>query len=127
MAKTILIVEDNVMNMKLFCALLERRGHKWLCACDGASAMAMAREHLPDLILMDMQLPDVSGMEVTNWIRQDPALSRIPIIAVTALAMKGDGERILLGGCDAYIPMPITIPEFLGVIENMLGEGWSIA
>ena len=127
MAKTILIVEDNVMNRKLFCALLQRRGHKPLCACDGVSALAMAREHLPDLILMDMQLPDVSGMEVTNWIRQDPALSRIPIIAVTALAMKGDGERILLGGCDAYIPMPITIPEFLGVIENMLGEGWTVA
>ena len=127
MAKTILIVEDNVMNMKLFCALLERRGHRSLCACDGMSALAMAREHLPDLILMDMQLPDVSGMEVTNWIRQDPTISRIPIIAVTALAMKGDGERILLGGCDAYIPMPITIPEFLGVIENMLGEGWTMA
>ena len=127
MAKTILIVDDNVMNMKLYSALLERRGHKALCASDGASALALAREFLPDLILMDMQLPDVSGMEVTNWIRQDPALSRIPIIAVTALAMKEDGERILLGGCDAYIPMPITIPEFLGVIENMLGEDWTIA
>lgn len=126
MAKTILIVEDNAMNMKLFSALLEKRGHRAICAYDGTTALALARAHQPDLILMDMQLPDVSGLEVTGWIKQDPSLSHIPIIAVTALAMKGDGERILLGGCDAYIPMPITIPEFLGVIENMLGEGWNI-
>jgi two-component system cell cycle response regulator DivK len=124
MPKTILIVEDNAMNMKLFSALLEKRGHRTIYAHDGMTALALAREHRPDLILMDVQLPDVSGLEVTGWIRQDPAISHTTIIAVTALAMKGDGERILLAGCDAYIPMPITIPEFLGVIENMLGEGW---
>ena len=123
MAKTVLIVEDNAMNMKLFSALLEKRGHKTVYAFDGMSALARAREYRPDLILMDVQLPDVSGLEVTGWIRQDPAISHTPIIAVTALAMKGDGERILEASCDAYIPMPITIPEFLGVIENMLGKG----
>lgn len=122
MAKSILIVEDNELNMKLFCEVLESLGHNSVPARDGTTALALAREHHPDLILMDMQLPDISGLEVTQRIKNDISLQHIPIIAVTAFAMKGDEERILAGGCDAYIPKPIQMKEFLGVIQKMLGE-----
>ena len=89
-AKTVLIVEDNDLNMKLFNDLLEAHGYDTLQARTGPEAILMAREHLPDLILMDIQLPEVSGLQVTNEIKQDAEMADIPVIAVTAFAMKGD-------------------------------------
>ena len=120
--KTILIVEDDELNMKLLRDILEVRGDKTICAYYGMTALPLAREHLPDLILMNISLSDVSGLEVTNWIKRDSALKHIPVIAVTGFAMKGDQDRILEGGCDAYIPKPIELQNFLGVLRKALGE-----
>ena len=90
MGKTVLIVEDNELNMKLFHDLLDAHGYATLQTRDGMEALAMAREHKPDLILMDIQLPEVSGLEVTKWIKEDDNLKSIPVVAVSAFAMKGD-------------------------------------
>src|SRR3546814_11065727 len=100
MSKTVLIVEDNELNMKLFNDLLEAHGYRTLKTRDGIQALSIAREHRPDLILMDIQLPEVSGLEVTKWLKEDDNLRRIPVIAVTAFAMKGDEEKIRQGGCE---------------------------
>ena len=108
MSKTVLIVEDNELNRKLFHDLLEAHGYDTLETRDGMEALKIAREHRPDLILMDIQLPEVSGLEVTKWIKEDDELREIPIIAVTAFAMKGDEEKIRQGGCEAYIAKPIS-------------------
>ena len=94
MAKTVLIVEDNELNMKLFHDLLEAHGYNTVQTRNGIEVMALAREHRPDLILMDIQLPEVSGLEVTRWLKDDEELRSIPVIAITAFAMKGDEERI---------------------------------
>ena len=94
MAKTVIIVEDNELNMKLFNDLLEAHGYKTLQTKDGRQALELAQRHHPDLIIMDIQLPEVSGLEVTRWIKSDDAIKDIPIIAVTAFAMKGDEEKI---------------------------------
>src|SRR4029077_8525821 len=102
MTKTILIVEDNELNMKLFHDLLDAHGYKTLQTRNGMEALSLAREHRPDLILMDIQLPEVSGLEVTKWLKEDDQLKTIPVVAVTAFAMKGDEERIREGGCEAY-------------------------
>ena len=101
--KKILIVEDNELNMKLFHDLLEVHGYATLQTKDGREALQLAREHRPDLILMDIQLPEVSGLEVTKWIKAGDELKSIPVIAVTAFAMKGDEEKIRSGGCEAYL------------------------
>ena len=121
MAKTILIVEDNELNMKLFHDLLEAHGYGTVQAKDGMEVLELAREHRPDLILMDIQLPEVSGLEVTKWLKDDKELKSIPVIAVTAFAMKGDEEKIREGGCEAYIAKPISVKSFMGVIEKVLG------
>lgn len=118
--KTILIVEDNDLNMKLFHDLLEAHGYRTVQTKDGMEALKLARLHRPDLILMDIQLPEVSGLEVTRWIREDADLKAIPIVAVTAFAMKGDEEKIRQGGCEAYIAKPISISKFLETIESFL-------
>ncbi len=118
--KTVLIVEDNELNMKLFTDLLDARGYETLQSRDGIEALKLAREHKPDLILMDIQLPEVSGLEVAKWIKEDDALKSIPIIAVTAFAMKGDEEKILKGGCVAYIAKPISIAQFVETIDHFL-------
>src|SRR5215831_5739666 len=89
MAKTVMIVEDNELNMKLFRDLLEAHGYRTVGTRNGTEALDLARAHHPDLILMDIQLPEVSGLEVTKWIKDDPELHRIPVVAVTAFAMKG--------------------------------------
>ena len=109
MAKTVLIVEDNELNIKLFNDLLEAHGYATLQTKDGIEAMKMARLHRPDLILMDIQLPEVSGLEVTKWLKEDPDLRAIPVVAVTAFAMKGDEDKIRQGGCEAYIAKPISV------------------
>jgi two-component system cell cycle response regulator DivK len=118
--KTVLIVEDNVLNMKLFHDLLEAHGYGVLEARTGPQALALAREHKPDLILMDIQLPEVSGLQVTQEIVNDSALAHIPVIAVTAFAMKGDEERIRAGGCRDYIAKPISVVEFLEKVKRYL-------
>lgn len=120
MTKTILIVEDNALNMKLFNDLLASQGFRTLQSSDGVSALETARRERPDLIVMDIQLPEVSGLEVTKWIKEDEALRHIPVIAVTAFAMKGDEEKIRDGGCEAYVSKPISVKSFLGVVQKHL-------
>ena len=120
MPKTILIVEDNELNMKLFHDLLESQGYDILQTRDGIEALKIARDEKPDLILMDIQLPEVSGLEVTKWIKEDDSIRSIPIIAVTAFAMKGDEEKFRDGGCEAYIAKPISVNGFLATIERFL-------
>ena len=122
MAKTVLIVEDNELNMKLFHDLLEAHGYATLATRNGFEAMDLARAHRPDLILMDIQLPEVSGLEVTKWLKEDDDLRAIPVIAVTAFAMKGDEERIRQGGCEAYISKPISVAKFLETVRSYLGD-----
>jgi two-component system cell cycle response regulator DivK len=120
MAKTILIVEDNELNMKLFRDLLEAQGYGILQTRDGMQALDIARAERPDLIVMDIQLPQVSGLEVTKWIKADDDLKHIPVIAVTAFAMKGDEEKIREGGCEAYVAKPISVNDFLATIKKFL-------
>ncbi|SDR39376.1 response regulator [Pseudovibrio sp. Tun.PSC04-5.I4] len=122
MQKTVLIVEDNELNMKLFNDLLEAHGYTTLQSRSGMEAIDLARAHKPDLILMDIQLPEVSGLEVTKWIKEDDELKAIPVIAVTAFAMKGDEERIRQGGCEAYISKPISVASFLETVSGFLKE-----
>jgi two-component system, cell cycle response regulator DivK len=118
--KTVLIVEDNELNMKLFHDLLEAHGYHILQTRDGMEALQIARDHKPDLILMDIQLPEVSGLQVTKWIKQDNTLKHIPVVAVTAFAMKGDEEKIREGGCEAYLAKPISVLAFLQTVERFL-------
>ncbi len=119
--KKVLIVEDNELNMKLFNDLLDAHGYKTLQTRDGMEALDMAREHRPDLILMDIQLPEVSGLEVTKWLKADDELQSIPVVAVTAFAMKGDEEKIREGGCEAYISKPISVATFLDTVRKFIG------
>jgi len=122
MTKTILIVEDNELNMKLFHDLLDAHGYRTLQTRNGMEALELARQHHPDLILMDIQLPEVSGLEVTKWLKDDETLASIPVVAVTAFAMKGDEERIREGGCEAYISKPISVATFLETIRQYAGD-----
>ena len=119
-AKRVLIVEDNELNMKLFHDLLEAHGYRTLQTKDGMEALRLARHYRPDIILMDIQLPEVSGLEVTKWIKEDDDLRSIPVIAVTAFAMKGDEEKIRKGGCEAYIAKPISVSRFLETVGHFL-------
>jgi two-component system cell cycle response regulator DivK len=121
MSKKVLIVEDNELNMKLFHDLLDSQGYETLQTREGLQALALARQHRPDLILMDIQLPEISGLEVTKWLKDDEELSHIPVVAVTAFAMKGDEERIRQGGCEAYISKPISVMHFLDTVRKHLG------
>jgi two-component system, cell cycle response regulator DivK len=116
----VLIVEDNALNMKLFNDLLVAHGYETLQSRDGVEALAMARRYHPDLILMDIQLPEVSGLQVTKWIKEDESLCMIPIIAVTAFAMKGDKEKMRDGGCQDYIAKPISVASFIQTVERFL-------
>jgi two-component system, cell cycle response regulator DivK len=120
--KTVLVVEDNELNMKLFNDLLEAHGYGVIQTRDGLSALDLAREHMPDLILMDIQLPEVSGIEVTKWLKEDDQLRSIPVIAVTAFAMKGDEQKIREGGCEAYVSKPISVIGFLKTIDSFIGK-----
>ncbi|HEV7873199.1 MAG TPA: response regulator [Enterovirga sp.] len=120
MTKTVLIVEDNELNMKLFSDLLEAHGYATLKTANGIEAIDIARAHHPDLILMDIQLPEVSGLDVTRWLKEDDDLKSIPVIAVTAFAMKGDEERIREGGCEAYLSKPISVAKFLETVRTYL-------
>lgn len=121
MSKTVMIVEDNELNMKLFHDLLEANGYRTIQTRNGTEALSLAREHRPDLILMDIQLPEVSGLDVTRWIKEDETIRHIPVIAVTAFAMKGDEERIRAGGCEAYLSKPISVTKFIETVRHFLG------
>ncbi|MEJ0062235.1 MAG: response regulator [Alphaproteobacteria bacterium] len=118
--KCILIVEDNELNIKLFRDLLQAHGYQTMQTKDGLEALQMARARRPDLILMDIQLPEVSGLEVTRWLKQDDELKSIPVIALTAFAMRGDEEKILAGGCDGYLPKPISVGKLLATVKQFL-------
>jgi two-component system cell cycle response regulator DivK len=118
--KTVLIVEDNDLNMKLFTDLLEAGGYAYLTAKNGFDAIEVAGQYLPDLILMDIQLPGMSGIEAIRHLRSDDRLSHTPIIAITAFAMKGDEEKIRLSGCQGYISKPISVAKFLETINTLL-------
>ena len=122
MGKTILIVEDNELNMKLFNDLLEANGFGTVQTRNGIEAIALARQHRPDLILMDIQLPEVSGLEVTRWLKEDPDLKAIPVVAITAVAMKGDEERSREGGCEAYLSKPISVAKFRETVRHFLPD-----
>ena len=120
MTERILIVEDHPDNMRLIRMILRARGYTTLEATDGEKALDMAIRERPDLIVMDIQLPKVSGLEVTRRLRVMPGLGRIPIIAITAYAMKGDRERIINAGCDVYLPKPIDTRRLPGLIDELL-------
>ncbi len=120
MAKKILIIEDNDLNLKLFRDLLEANGYDTVETKEGLNALDMAKREMPDLILMDIQLPEISGLDVTRKIKAEPSVADIPIIAVTAFAMKDDEEKILRAGCEAYISKPISITNFLETVKQFL-------
>lgn len=122
MTKTVLIVEDNELNLKLFNDLLEAHGYVTVQTRNGMEAIELARLHRPDLILMDIQLPEVSGLQVTQWIKSDEELKHIPVIAITAFAMKGDEEKMRQGGCEAYLSKPISVVKFLETVKSFLGD-----
>ena len=121
MSKTVLIVEDSELNMRLFNDLLEAFGYRTLKTRDGRQALPLAREHKPDLIIMDIQLPEVSGLEITDRLKKDEALKAIPVIAVTAFAMRGDEQKIMAAGCDASLSKPISVTTFLETIRKFIG------
>ena len=120
MPSKILIVEDNELNIRVFREVLQAHGYECLVTTDGLQAIELADEHRPDLILMDIQLPGISGIEVTRRLKANEELRDIPVIAVTAFAMKGDEERIREGGCEAYIAKPISIAHFLETVDQYL-------
>ena len=117
----ILIVEDNELNMKLLHDVLEAHGYATIATAEGAAALALARRHLPDLILMDLQLPDISGLDAVRALKEDAATRHIPVVAVTAFAMVGDERKALGGGCDAYVAKPIQLLNFLDVVKSFIG------
>ena len=117
---TILVVEDNAANLKLALTLLAVAGHTALTAGDGEAGVRLAREHRPDLILMDVQMPGMDGLAATALLKADAATASIPVVALTAFAMKGDEERILAAGCDGYIAKPFHYPDFLAKLEAVL-------
>ena len=118
--KSILIVEDNELNMKLFKDLLNAHGIETIETRDGLTVMDLAREHKPNLILMDIQLPQISGLDVTKMLKSDDELKSIPVVAVTAFAMKGDEEKIREGGCEDYLSKPITVNKLIETINKYI-------
>ncbi len=116
MSHTILIVEDNPANMKLATTVLSKSDYSVISATDAEAGLLLAKSQLPDLILMDVQLPGMDGLTATGLLKQDPATQHIPVIALTAFAMKGDKEKMLAGGCDDYITKPIDYKSFLNTV-----------
>jgi two-component system cell cycle response regulator DivK len=122
MTKCILIVEDNELTMQLFNDVLEAHGYRALQTPSGTETLELARQHKPDLILMDIQLPEVSGIDITQRIKEDEGLRHIPVIAITGHAMKEDEKKIRQGGCEAYLAKPFSIEKFLEIVRNYLQE-----
>jgi two-component system, cell cycle response regulator DivK len=121
--KRILIVEDNELNMKLLRDVLKAYGYVTVTTEKGATAVGLAREHRPDLILLDLQLPDISGFEALRQLRDDEETRNIPVVAVTAFAMAGDERKALESGCDGYVTKPILLRKFLDVVERFVRKG----
>ena len=120
-AKKVLVVEDNELNMKLFCDLLDAFGFETVESRDGLKAVDLARQHKPDLIIMDIQLPEVSGLDLTRWIKDDNAINNIPIMAVTAFAMRQDERLVREAGCEAYMSKPIQMMPFIDTVRRLTG------
>ena len=116
--KTVLVVEDNELNLKLLNDLLEYQGYTVIATRLAEPALELARQHKPDLILIDVQLPDMSGIEATRRLKSDDQTRAIPVVAVTAFAMSGDEARILASGCDAYLSKPFNVVDFLKLVEH---------
>ena len=119
----ILIVEDNDKNMKLFRDVLLAKGYRTVEATTGGAALAFAAEHAPDLVLMDIQLPDIDGVEALDRLRADVRTASVPVLALTAQAMEGDRERFLAAGFDGYISKPVNIAEFVAAVERHCDGG----
>jgi two-component system cell cycle response regulator DivK len=119
-APKIMVVEDNEMNLKLFNDLLKAQGYEVIATQDGTIAVDMARDARPDLVLMDVNLPKISGLAIMALMKGDADLKEIPIVAVTACAMKGDEEKIRAAGCEDYVAKPISIPDFLRTVKKYL-------
>jgi len=120
--KRILIVEDNPLNMKLLRDVLEAHGYETITTGEGGAALTLACERQPDLILMDLQLPDISGFDAVRQLKDDASTRTIPVVAVTAFAMSGDERKALNSGCDAYVAKPISLHKFIEVVERFIGE-----
>ena len=118
----ILIIEDNEANMKLACLLLQNSGHETLSAVDAETGLTLARTERPDLVLMDIQLPGMDGLAATKLLKADPATAAIPVIALTAMAMKEDRDKTRAAGCDAYIAKPLRYKELLSAIDELLAR-----
>ena len=118
----ILVVEDNELNMKLFRDILVATGYRALEARTGGEAVHLAVEHAPDLVLMDIQLPDVDGVDVLRQLRTDDRTAAIPVLAVTAQAMQGDRERFLAAGFDGYVAKPVHVRDLIGTVRRHCGD-----
>ena len=119
----ILIVEDNEKNMKLVRDVLQFKGYQTVEAVNGTDGVRLARERKPDLVLMDIQLPDIDGITALRQIRADPATQKIPVIAVSASVMPDDQQRIVTSGFDAYVTKPINVKNFVETVERFVGKG----
>jgi two-component system cell cycle response regulator DivK len=119
-SKHVLVVEDNELNLKLFCDLLRAHGHQTLPVRDGREAIDQARAFAPDLVIMDIHLPHVSGIDLIVALKGDPALASVPVMAVTAYAGKGDEEQIRAAGAEAYVSKPISVVKFMQVVNSLL-------
>lgn len=122
MMHRILYVEDNYQNKRLVKKILTAKGYEVLEADDGEQGVQMAIQEMPDLILMDISIPGIDGIEATRLIKEHPDTTNIPVVALTANAMRGDRERFLAAGCDDYLPKPISTPDLLRVLKEHLGE-----
>ena len=118
--RKVLVVEDNELNMRLFCDLLDAFGFETFQCRDGAKAVEIARQELPDLIIMDIQLPEVSGLDITRWLKDDDKVAHIPVLAVTAFAMRADEQRVREAGCEGYLSKPIQIATFIKAGEALM-------
>jgi two-component system cell cycle response regulator DivK len=123
MGPQVLVVEDNERNMKLFRDVLQASGYRTLEATTGGDAVALAAEHSPDLVLMDIQLPDIDGVEALGRLRADERVSSVPVLALTAQAMEGDRERFLAAGFDGYMSKPVDIGEFIATVKRYCEGG----
>lgn len=119
-AQKVLIVEDNALNMRLFSDLLEASGYETLQCTDGGKAAALAVDEQPDLIIMDIQLPEVSGLDITRWLKDDERTSAIPVLAVTAFAMRTDELLVREAGCEGYLSKPIQVRSFLKTVDDLM-------
>ncbi len=122
MAKSILVVEDNDLNRKLFCDVLKANGHEVVPVADGSNVLGTARKARPDLVIMDIQLPGVSGVDLIAELKADDALAKVPVLAVTAYAGKGDEERIREAGAQEYLAKPVSIGPFMAAVRKLLSD-----